>query len=166
MEQTSIKRLQQLHPKVREAALAAYAEAVKKTPVGVHPFITQTLRTFAESDALYAQGRTKKGPIVTNAKGGASYHNYGLALDFVIQVDGEMNWKVDKNWMIVVECFKRHGFKWGADWDNDGKTKAQGDRDEGIVDAPHFEMTFGHNWRDLLALYKAGKVDKDGYVKI
>ena len=70
MEQTSIQRLNQLHPRVREIALQAYNEAVKATPVGVHPFITQTLRTFEESDSLYAQGRTAPGEIVTNAKGG------------------------------------------------------------------------------------------------
>jgi len=166
MEQTSIKRLNQLHPKIRQKALDAYAEAVAKTPVGIHPFITQTMRSFAESDALYAQGRTKPGPIVTNAPGGSSYHNYGLALDFVIQKDGKESWVVDKNWMIVVNIFKKHGFVWGADWDNDGITKAQGDKDESMVDAPHFEMRFGKNWRDLLALKKAGKVDKDGYVLI
>jgi hypothetical protein len=41
----------------------------------------QGVRTFAEQDALYAQGRTRKGLRVTNAKGGQSYHNYGLAAD-------------------------------------------------------------------------------------
>jgi hypothetical protein len=55
MEQTSIKRLKQLHPLIRQKALDAYAEAVKVTPVGVHPFITQTLRTFKESDTLLFQ---------------------------------------------------------------------------------------------------------------
>ena len=39
-------------------------------------------RTYAEQDALYAQGRTKSGAKVTNAKGGFSLHNFGLAFDF------------------------------------------------------------------------------------
>jgi peptidoglycan L-alanyl-D-glutamate endopeptidase CwlK len=39
------------------------------------------VRTVAEQDALYAQGRTKPGKIVTNAKGGQSAHNFGLAVD-------------------------------------------------------------------------------------
>ena len=151
MEQTSIKRLNLLHPKIRQKALDAYAEAVRVTPVGVHPFITQTLRTFKESDDLYAQGRTKKGSIVTNAKAGQSYHNYGLALDFVNQVNGVAKWTVDANWMKVVNVFKKHGFVWGGDF----KT---------ILDQPHFEMTLGNNWRDLLVKVKSGKVDEDGYV--
>ena len=39
-------------------------------------------RTYAEQDALYAQGRSKPGPIVTNVKGGYSNHNFGIAGDF------------------------------------------------------------------------------------
>ena len=140
METTSIDRLNQLHPLVRDKALLAYKEAVQSTPIGVHPFITQTLRTFKESDALYAKGRTTPGDIVTNASAGKSYHNYGLAIDFVNLIDGEMAWKVDDNWMIVVNIFKSHGFVWGGDF-------------KSIKDAPHFEMNFGNNWRVLLEKY-------------
>lgn len=142
METKSLARLQLLHPKVRDKAIDAYNEAVKLTPVGVHPYIDQTLRTFAESDALYAQGRTKPGSIVTNAKGGASLHNYGLALDFHLQINGKDSWNVDKNWMVVVKVFQAHGFEWGGSW-------------KSLKDYPHFQMTFGHNWRDLLAKHNA-----------
>lgn len=184
METKSIERLNKLHPKIRQIAINAYNEAVKNTPKGVHPFIDQTLRTFAESDKLFNQPHDGKdndgdGKIdeadekVTNAPGGSSYHNYGLALDFHLQIDGHKPFDVwpdnpekDKNWMIVVNTFKKYGFKWGADWDGDGKTRAQGDKDEKLVDAPHFEMTLGHHWKDLLSLYKAGKVDENGYVLI
>lgn len=154
MEKISIARIQAMHPKVMDIALAAYNEAVKITPIGIHPFVTQAMRTFEESNNLYALGRTKINPdgksaakpfgnIVTNAPGGSSYHNYGLALDFVIQVNGKENWNVDKNWMMVVNVFKSHGFTWGGDF-------------KSLVDNPHFEMTFGHNWRDLLAKHNAG----------
>lgn len=153
MEQTSIERIKKLHPKVRDKFMAAYLEAVRVTPVGVHPFITQGMRTFAESDALYAQGRTKPGNIVTNAKAGQSYHNYGLAVDFVNQVNGVAKWTVDDNWMKVVAVFKKHGFSWGGDW-------------KSIKDYPHFEMSLGYSVSQLLALHKAGKVDKEGYVLI
>lgn len=170
METKSIEKIQTAHPKLKAKMLAAYQEAVKVTPTGVHPYIDEVLRTFKRSDELYAQGRTKPGPIVTNAPGGSSYHNYGLACDFHIQVNGKDIWPnrpdKDNNWMKVVTIFKKYGFKWGADWDNDGITKAQGDKDEGIVDAPHFEQSFGYSVKQLLALYKAGKVDKDGYVLI
>lgn len=90
MEQQSIARLKLLHPAIRYDALDAYSDAVQKTPRGIHPYITETLRTFERSDFLYSLGRTivnpdgkssKKpmGNIVTNAKAGQSYHNFGLA---------------------------------------------------------------------------------------
>lgn len=166
-DKISMDRLQQLHPSIRQSAIDAYIEACRVTPVGVHPFITETLRSFERSNALYAQGRTAPGQIVTNAKGGSSLHNYGLAIDFVIQVNGKEVWKVDANWMKVVEVFKKHGFRWGADWDGDGKTKAQGDKDEGLVDAPHFEKTNGLGWRELLAKYNAKDfIPGDTYVNV
>src|ERR1044071_235910 len=107
----SLDLLNQLHPSIRDEAIEAYLEACRLTPVGIHPSITQTVRKFQESDDLYAKGRTKPGQIVSNSKAGQSYHNYGFAFDFVILVKGKMNWTVDKNWMIVVKCFKDRGFK-------------------------------------------------------
>ncbi|HEY8690567.1 MAG TPA: M15 family metallopeptidase [Chitinophagaceae bacterium] len=130
----------QLHPGVRDAALSAYREAVRITPVGVHPYITETLRSFDRSNELYAQSRTKPGKKVTNAPGGSSFHNYGLAIDFVIQVHGLPKWEVNDNWMKVVSAFKNHGFIWGGDF-------------KSLKDYPHFEMTFGFTWRQLLAKY-------------
>lgn len=145
MDQKSIAQLQLLHPKLRDIAILAYTQAINATPVNVHPVIDQTYRTFAESDALYAQGRTTKGEIVTNAKAGQSYHNYALAIDFHLIVDGRDSWDVDHNWMTVVNIFKQHSFTWGGEFST------------GFVDNPHLENKFGHNWRDLLALHDAGK---------
>lgn len=154
METKSLERLNLLHPAIRDKAIAAYNEAVKATPVGVHPFVTQTLRTFKESNDLYAKGRTAPGSIVTNAQAGQSYHNYGLALDFVNQINGVEKWVVDTNWMTVVKIFKKHGFTAGIDF-------------KSIPDAPHFEMTMGHNWRKLLALHNANEfIPGTKYVKI
>jgi peptidoglycan L-alanyl-D-glutamate endopeptidase CwlK len=151
MEQESIILLKQLHPLVEPFALDAYSDAIAKTPTNVHPVITQTVRTFAQSDYLYSLGRTVVNPdgrssikpwgnIVTNARAGQSYHNYALALDFALFEDGKEEWIVDVNWMIVVECFKRKGFVWGGDFTN-------------FKDDPHFEMRFGINWRDLLVMH-------------
>lgn len=142
MDTKSINLLQKLHPKVRSQALAAYYEAVNMTPVGVHPSITETYRTFERSNELYAQGRTKPGPVVSASKGGQSYHNYYLALDFVLMVNGKEDWTVNNNWMIVVNTFKAHGFTSGLDW----KTSK---------DAPHLEMRLGYSVKQLLAKYRA-----------
>ena len=140
MEDQSIIKLALLHPAIRYDAVNAYNEAVKATPIGVHPIITFTLRTFDEQAALYAQGRTTPGQKVTNAKPGQSCHNYALALDFALQIDGKLSWVVDENWMIVVNCFKVKGFDWGGDW----KT---------FKDSPHLQKTNGLTWKQLLVMH-------------
>jgi peptidoglycan L-alanyl-D-glutamate endopeptidase CwlK len=126
-----------------------------------------TLRTFAEQDGLFAQGRTKPGAIVTKAKGGQSYHNYGLAIDIVLLVDKDKNgtfetasWdlKTDfdgdgkSDWQEVVAIFKRYGYEWGGDWK--------------FLDAPHFQKTLGKSIAELQVLHNTGKVDKNGFVLI
>jgi len=107
---------------------------------GVPIVITQGLRTIAEQDALYAQGRTKPGAIVTNARGGTSFHNFGVAIDFALLLpDGRaVSWDTKRDgdldllpdWDEAVTEAKRIGFAWGGDW-------------RSFVDMPHFEMTFG-----------------------
>lgn len=59
---------------------------------GIDVLVYCTLRPNAEQDAIYAQGRSKPGDIVTWAKGGQSAHNHGLALDFVPLVNGKPQW--------------------------------------------------------------------------
>lgn len=55
-------------------------------------------RSFEEQDALYAQGRTTPGDIVTNAKGGESAHNYGCATDWTwFDEQGQLHWLEDKD---------------------------------------------------------------------
>lgn len=140
---SSIAQINTLHPKLRDIALQAYNAAVKATPAGVHPIITQGYRTFAESDKLYQQGRTSPGEIVSNAKAGQSWHNYGLAVDFALVANGNAIWdQHNPNWSTVVNAFKMHGFTWGGDW-------------TGFKDYPHLEMKFGHTLSELLAKHNA-----------
>ncbi len=74
--------------------------------------VAQGYRTWAEQDALYAQGRTTPGPIVTWARGGESMHNLGLDVD-VFRVDERALYAPSSS---TVETFKRFGFSWGGDW--------------------------------------------------
>lgn len=78
MDAISEARLGEVHPKLSEL-MHKMAEMLKLENIDIH--ITQALRTWAEQDALYAQGRVNPGKRVTNAKGGESYHNFGLAVD-------------------------------------------------------------------------------------
>ena len=166
-DQKTLERIQLLHPKLRDEAGELYDEIVASLTGSAICRFAYTLRTFAEQDALFAQGRTKPGKRVTNARGGQSYHNYGLAIDIVLLLDRDKNgtfetasWDLksdfdgDKraDWMEVVQIFKRYGFEWGGDWK--------------FVDAPHFQKTFGKSIYELRALHTAGKVDKNGFVLI
>jgi len=180
-DNATLKRIQLLHPKLRAEGFSIYQEIVRLLSGRSTVRFTFTIRTFAEQQALYEQGRTKPGQKVTNSPAGRSFHNYGMAIDIALLVDkdgngtwDEIKWDTigdydgDKvsDWMEVVRVFKKYGWVWGADWDNDGITKAQGDKDESFVDAPHFQKTFGYTSKDLLELYRARKVDAQGYVII
>jgi len=91
---------------------------------------------------------------VTNAKGGQSIHNYGLAFDIVILFDLDGNgtfetasWKQDKYFKLVVNFFKSKGYTWGGDWNS-------------FKDNPHFQKDFGYTWRTLIDAPK--KLDDNG----
>ena len=74
------------HPRLQRIA-SAWIKACATEGITVD--IGETLRTVAEQDALYAQGRTKPGNIVTNAKGSSysSQHQWGIAFDFYLKMD-------------------------------------------------------------------------------
>jgi hypothetical protein len=85
--------------------------------------IAQGYRTIEEQDALYAQGRTTPGNIVTYARGGQSNHNFGFAID-IFRIDGGTLFNPSAT---TVQVFKGFGFEWGGDWP--GKK----------ADKPHFQ---------------------------
>lgn len=63
--------------------------------------------------ALYAQGRTEPGPIVTRAKAGQSAHNYGFAIDVVPLVNGKPDWNGhDLIWQEIGQIGQRRGMRW------------------------------------------------------
>ena len=170
VDQKTLERIKTLHPKLRSEVEDLYLNKIVPALAGrAQCRFAYTLRTVAEQNELYAQGRTKLFDVngkrlgkVTNANGGQSIHNYGLALDIVLLVDNKTaSWDMvtdfDKDgksdWMEVINIFKEAGWVWGGDW-------------KSIKDAPHVEKTFGLTWKECLALKNAGKVDKDGYILI
>lgn len=83
---------------------------------GIDVIITSTYRDIESQDALYAQGRTTKGPIVTNAKGGSSFHNYRIAFDFCPIVNGKAQWNDIKTFAKCGEIGKSLGLDYAGDW--------------------------------------------------
>lgn len=131
-----------LNPIVSDRSEQLIQMARKK---GINIVITDDFRSFEEQDRLYAKGRTAEGEIITYAKGGESYHNYGLAIDFALlnkkqqpiwdmTYDGNGNGKSD--WLEVVDIAKELGFEWGGDWID-------------FKDYPHLQMDFGLSIQDL-----------------
>lgn len=105
--------------------------------------ITSGRRTMAEQTALYAQGRTTKGPKVTNAPAGSSAHNFGLAADLAPMKDGKIWWAApDSVWKAMADTAVKLGLTAGYYF-------------KSIHDAPHIEHP---SWRDQQALWKAGKI--------
>lgn len=147
-EKTDAK-IQTLHPKLRPIA-ARFINKVEEY-LNKQLRITDGYRTFEQQNALYAKGRTKPGAVVTNSKGGQSYHNYGLAFDAYYTKDGKVDLKTTIK-QDVADIAKELGLDWGGNF----KT---------IVDKPHFQLTKGKT-SQLLALHNANKVDADGYVLV
>jgi peptidoglycan L-alanyl-D-glutamate endopeptidase CwlK len=138
----SIQRIAKLHPLVRDTFTRFILAAESELNITLR--VTQGLRTVAEQNALYAQGRTAAGRIVTNAKGGQSYHNVGTAIDVVEMVNGQPNWNFDYSKLKPIA--DRFGIEWGGTF-------------KSIVDKPHFEISFGYKPSQLLAMPK----DTNGY---
>jgi peptidoglycan L-alanyl-D-glutamate endopeptidase CwlK len=131
----SLQRIDSLNQRLIGEAKAILGEAQAAMPTGVTIRITHALRTVAEQNALFAIGRTKPGRKVTNARGGDSFHNYGLALDFCLIVNGKASFTVDANWLKVIETFERYGWESGHHWK--------------FTDSPHVQKTFGLSIADL-----------------
>lgn len=122
------------HPRLQELATKWQDCCAKK---GIIVEIGESFRTVKEQDALYAQGRTKPGEIVTNAKGSSysSQHQWGIAFDFYLRMDVDGDGKIsddafnDSTGMFekAAVLAKELGLGWGGDWHS-------------IVDKPHLYL--------------------------
>lgn len=123
-----------LHPELQEKATLLKAKCASQ---GIHILFSECVRTKAEQDALYAQGRTKPGSIVTNAKGStySSQHQWGIAVDFYLDmdIDGDGSKSDDafnnntKMFNKVGKIATEMGLGWGGNWTS-------------IVDMPHLYL--------------------------
>jgi len=98
----------------------------KAAGAGIRIKIISGLRTYEEQDALYAQGRTKPGNIVSNARGGYSNHNFGIAFDVGV-FEGAQYLGDSPKYKAVGALGIDLGLEWGGNWKN-------------LVDQPHFQL--------------------------
>jgi peptidoglycan L-alanyl-D-glutamate endopeptidase CwlK len=155
MDKITLDRIATAHPNVREELTEIYKEICARLTKGVICRFAWVLRSYQQQEEEYAKGRTKPGAIVTFARGGQSYHNYGLAVDIVFLLDKDNNgtnetasWDITKDfdgdgvpdWNEVDFVFNMYGWK--------GLYKGDGKR----WDFPHFQKDFGLNIKQIQAL--------------
>ncbi len=132
------------HPELQEKASKLITECKKQ---GLIVKLGECFRSVDEQNTLYAQGRTKPGNIVTNAKGSSydSMHQWGVAFD-VIRNDGKGAYNDSDGWFSKVgKIGKALGLEWGGDWTSP-------------VDKPHFQLPqWGSTPSKLKKMY--GNVD-------
>lgn len=110
----SSRRLEDLYPQTRAKVDAWLTDCECQ---GLDILVTSTYRSFAEQAELYAQGRTKPGKRVTNAKPGSSFHNVRRAVDFVPLTGGKPNWSATNPALLkAAEIGEKHGLAWGGRW--------------------------------------------------
>ncbi|MBK7052180.1 MAG: M15 family metallopeptidase [Rhodoferax sp.] len=114
----SSRDLNDLHPAVKRRALAMISACDAD---GITLLITSTYRDNASQDKLYAQGRGGAvGPVVTNAKGGQSWHNWRLAFDIVPIVHGKPCWATTgdagDSWRKIGDIGNHAGWNGPGDW--------------------------------------------------
>jgi hypothetical protein len=130
--------IETLHPSIRSDA-AKFINAVKeRTGIQLRIPYDSGTRTAEKQDELYARSRTAHGRRVTDAPGGKSYHNYGLAFDVVgLEPDGKTpNYDIDLK--PFASLAQEHGFDWGGNWEKQ--------------DRPHFQRTYGYTTERLREL--------------
>lgn len=137
--------LNELHPVVKSKAESLLKLAKQQN---IDLVITSTYRDDESQAALYAQGRTKPGLIVTNAKPGQSWHNWRCALDVVPIRNGKPVWGttgLDGDlWRKVGEIGESVDLEWAGRWT--GKLR----------EMAHFQYTGGLT----LADFQSGKTMK------
>jgi hypothetical protein len=137
-DKTSDRRIKTLHPLIQCDVASIINEA--EATLGVKFRITQALRTIEQQNGLYAKGRTAPGGIVTNARGGKSFHNYGLAFDVAIIKGRRVIWK-SPDYKKLSTIASKYGFFWGGNF-------------KSLNDEPHFERGFGNSTSTLFASVK------------
>jgi len=136
-----------LVPKAQRAA-RQFLVAAKVFPYTVK--ILSGGRTYAEQTAIYAQGRSKPGKVVTNAPAGSSNHNFGIAFDVGI-FDGKTYFtgatKAQTDAYLKLRKLTKPAvleLDWGGDW-------------KSSKDYPHYELHTGMSTRQVRASLESGK---------
>lgn len=121
------RSLDDLIPPAKQRVLL-FIEAAKSK--GIDLLVTSTYRDSESQAALFAQGRTAPGKIVTNANAGQSFHNWRCAVDVVPLVNGKAIWDDNALWLQIGKIGESCGLEWAGRWTT-------------FKEMPHFQYTGG-----------------------
>lgn len=133
----NLREIETLDPVARERFATLL---VRLEEAGEDILITDPRRSVQEQNDLYAQGRTKPGNIVTDARGDASFHVWGVAIDLVpVGLFGQLQYGAVERYRQIALAAAALQIDWGVVlWRKD---------------APHFQYTQGLSIAD----FRAGK---------
>lgn len=150
VDDRSEKNIVTLHPHVQPFARALIRRAAQQ---GIEIKVISAMRTFEEQDELYEQGRTRPGKVVTNARGGYSNHNFGIAFDVgVFELDRYI--PESPVYKAVGALGQTLGLEWGGSW-------------RSFSDEPHFQLR--PSWasqmteKDMLATLRKRRIEGTDY---
>jgi len=140
MDKRTQERLNKLYPDIRNRYLRVWAQM--KEIHGKKLRISQGIRTHDEQNEMYARGRTSPGTVITNARAGLSFHQYGLAIDSFFS--GKHPYLADDPkghfyWAEYGRIAKEHGFVWGGHF-------------SGLKDRPHIQFSYGLSIAEVLQI--------------
>jgi peptidoglycan L-alanyl-D-glutamate endopeptidase CwlK len=128
------RSLDELTPPAKER-VEKFLQLCKENDIDL--LVTSTYRDHESQRALYEQGRTTAGKVVTNAKAGDSWHNWRCAVDVVPLINGKPNWDgSDPVWTKIGELGEQAGLEWAGRWRT-------------FKELAHFQYTGGLTLTDL-----------------
>lgn len=150
-EARTLKNLATLDAETRRLAERLVGAAWEELKIDLR--VTSGTRTMAQQQALYDQGRTKPGKIVTKARPGYSWHNFGVAFDVTVFKGSTPVWD-GPEYDAVGMLGQRLGLEWGGAWTT-------------FKDRPHFQLRMGMTlaeararWGGEVGRWEGGKVGR------
>jgi peptidoglycan L-alanyl-D-glutamate endopeptidase CwlK len=135
-------RIQTLHPKAQKAARIFLRKVLD---AGLNVRILSGTRTYAEQNALFRIGRfgdTRS--KVTNARGGQSNHNFGIAWDIGIFDDDGRYLPDSPLYREAADAGLVDGLEWGGNWIS-------------FKDTPHYQLATGLSISEVRAKFENGE---------
>lgn len=149
LDSASEARLRCLYPDFAVRLRRVYEDVLKLT--GRPMRLTDGIRDLKRQEAIYAQGRTTPGPLITSSRPGESLHHYGCAADscfrgsdpFLSSLAKKDPREAESVWDTLGRMARGHGLEWGGDWRKP-------------VDRPHCQIRYGFTSQDIREMHREG----------